>query len=308
LTWPSSQEALKFFPPMLLAGLRCVGAGLLLVVFGALTKQRVRQPGAVVLTAVLAVFNVVGTLVGMTYAVRDLSSGLASLLLYMQPVIFTAVAVRVLGERLTLRRALGVLSGVVGVILLLLPQGHGRVSWLGVALALGAAFSWALGASVQALVRKWLEEGRPPRWTRMTSATGTSVITATLGPQFLLGGAAVLLVSPWLDSWPRAHSALGPSVWALVLTASSAAGWFLYVLMIQSGVPVSSIAAASFAVPLVANVIGYLALGEHLGPLGVLGGVMIVLSILGVGRSWGRRPQPDDRGGAPLGSLQARGQ
>ncbi len=292
---------------MLLTGLRCVGAGLLLVVFSASRKLRFRQPGALVLAAVLALFNAVGTLVGMTYAVRDLNSGLASLLFYLQPVIFTAVAVPVLGERLSLRRGLGMLVGVAGLILVLLPRSHGRISWLGVALALGAAVSWALGASIQALVRKRLEEGSPPRWAGMTSATDSSVLISTLGPQFLLGGVAVLVVSPWLNRWPTTHSALGPSLWALVLTVSSAAGWLLYVRLIKAGVPVPRIAAASFAVPLVANVIGYIFLREQLGALGVVGGMMIVLSILGVARPQQRRSQPGPTGGTSLGTPDARG-
>jgi hypothetical protein len=103
-------------------------------IFGAFTRQRLRQPGALVLTALLALFNVVGTLVGMTYAGRDLSSGLPPCCFICSPsssLYAALISACVLDEQLTRRRVPGRGSGVVRVVLVLVPQGHGRVSWLG---------------------------------------------------------------------------------------------------------------------------------------------------------------------------------
>lgn len=75
-------------------------------------------------------------------------------------------------------------------------------------------------------------------------------------------------------------NATAPAFWAVVLVASSAGGWFLYVLLIEKGVPVRTIAAASFLVPVVANIIAIVVLGQHKSLLVALGGTIIVISVL----------------------------
>lgn len=283
LTWPASQEALKLFPPMFLGGARCVVIGVLFLLISVLRHQRIRQPGVLCLTTALGLFNVAGLAIGMAYSVRDLSSGLASLLVYMQPVLFTAAATRILGERVTRGQALAIACGVAGLVLVLVPDGQTRASWTGIIIALATATSWAVGALLQASTRKWLVQGSAPAWTGMTSDTARSVITATLGPQFLFGGALALAISPAVDHWPRTSGATAPAFWAMVLVASSAGGWFLYVLLIERGVPVRRIAAASFLVPVVANIIAIALLGQRMGLLLALGGTIIIISVLAIG-------------------------
>ncbi len=66
----------------------------------------------------------------------------ANLLNYTWPLLIVLLSGPILGMRLGLRRLLGVLLGAVGCALLIGPAWGG--AWLGYALALGAAMTWAL--------------------------------------------------------------------------------------------------------------------------------------------------------------------
>ncbi len=287
LGWPTTQEALRLYPPILFTGLRSIVTGLILLAFSLLIKQRIRQPGVIVVTVLVALLNVIGLQLGMAYAVRYLTSGFASLLVYLQPVMFAVAGWLVLKERVAFRRLLSVAAGVAGAALLLLPEGRWHVEATGVAFAFGAAICWTGGSTIQAAAGAWIRQRHYPRWTRMTGETDVGILTATLGPAFLFAGVALVAFDPLVEQWrPQAATGvLEPTGWLLLSAATSAIGWFAYVHLIRIRVSVTRIATTSFAVPLMANVIGYLFLGEHLRGLQLAGGLLVVASIVGAAGS-----------------------
>lgn len=104
-------------PPLFLMALRFLIAGALLLAWARLTGRRMpaggREWGSIALLGLLnnAVY------LGLTsLALRDLSAGMAAILASTNPLMLALVAPWVLGERLTARRATGLLVAFAGVV------------------------------------------------------------------------------------------------------------------------------------------------------------------------------------------------
>ena len=98
---------------------------------------------------VISMFNVGAWNVLTAYGIPLMDSGRAAILAYTFPVFGALFSVWLLKERLTLRRAAGLVLGIAGLLLLLGTEltAVGR-SPLGALLLLGSAVSWALGTVV----------------------------------------------------------------------------------------------------------------------------------------------------------------
>lgn len=95
----------------------------------------------------------VGMLVTFAYALRSLPLAEAYALFFVAPLMITALAVPLLGERVGWRRWCAIVVGLSGVVVVLRPSGAGMLSLSGLAM-LGAALCYAVSAiSVRLLGR-----------------------------------------------------------------------------------------------------------------------------------------------------------
>ena len=116
-------EGVKYAPPLLFAGLRIVGAGLLLLVVCLLAKDRL--PNRKQLATLLAIgAKLEGfTNVCIAFAVYALPSGLLSLMLAATPFWMVGIeAFKPHGERLSTRHIVGLAIGFTGMVGLLAPK------------------------------------------------------------------------------------------------------------------------------------------------------------------------------------------
>jgi drug/metabolite transporter (DMT)-like permease len=197
-------------------------------------------------------------------ALARIPAGEAGLLYNLFPVIATALAVPVFGERPTVHLALGLLVATAGVVLLL---GGGSL-----AIGLGAGEALAIGAAVFAAFSAVT--------IRAMRATDNA---ATIFFYFCLGGLPVALPFA-LDPWPGAG---GP--WALALLMAAAA-WSAQVLMAEAygALTVSEAAVWLQLTPVAQALLAVPLLGEALTPLALVG---VLLGMAGVawGSAWGSR-------------------
>ncbi|MBZ0143924.1 MAG: DMT family transporter, partial [Rhodocyclaceae bacterium] len=147
LNWPIMKIVLRDVPPLTFRGSCLLLGGLGVMLIGRLDGQSWRiPPGAFGKLALLAATNMVGWNVLMIYGVGLMPSGRAALLGYTMPLWSVAFSVWLLGERMNLRRMLGLALGLAGVAALM---GSYRAQLgeapLGVLCMLGAAMSWGLG-------------------------------------------------------------------------------------------------------------------------------------------------------------------
>lgn len=181
----------------------------------------------------------------------------ATLCYYMAPMIVVAVSPFLLGEKMTLKRLLCVLVTLVGAVLVsgVLKDGDG--DWRGILLGLGAAL---LYASI-VLINKKLK--------------GIGAYDKTV---VQLAVATVVLLVYTLLAEDVAASAFTPTVIALLFLAGVLHTGIAYALYFGSvgALPAQTVAIFSYIDPAVAVLLSALVLREPIGPLEIVGAVLIL--------------------------------
>lgn len=269
LAWGSTFAAIKVglrsSPPMLFAGWRALIGGVVMVVAAAAFGGRPNLRRNLGTFTVLALLNVIGFYGLQTLALDDLPSGLSAVLIYLQPVLTAALAAPILGERVGLAGVAGLLVAFAGIVVVSLHAMEGRVSGVGIVLAIGSALAWSLGTIVfkrqAAQVDSWWAVAIP---FVAGGVVLTAYGTATEGDH---------VTWSWSFGW-----GLG---WAAIIGTSLA--WMLWFALVGSG-GAARTAANIFFVPLVAIVIGALFLGESVGVTLLVGAALVALGVYLVNR------------------------
>ncbi|MET9545560.1 MULTISPECIES: DMT family transporter [unclassified Streptomyces] len=218
---------------------------------------------------------------------QRLSSGVSATIGALSTLFAIGFAVPVLRERIRPVQYVAAVIGVCGVALLVF-RGDSSLDALGVVAGLGSALSLGLGS---VLSRRW---GRPEGIGGITFASWT-----------LLGGSAVLLpIALLAEGAPPSItlSQLGGLAW--VAFGCSALAYYLLLSGLQA-LPISLSAPLPLLGPVSAGFFGWLIAGETLAPLQLLGGAIVLGSVLGA--TWPRKPKatveavPD----APLPTTEA---
>ncbi|MGO0058743.1 DMT family transporter [Brevibacillus fluminis] len=142
---------LSFFPPVLIAAIRMTVAALVLVPVIYWQKEKVsigRKGWFLIIGA--ALFSIVFHQTLLANGITSTTAGNTSLLLGLNPLVTSLLAVPLLGEKLTGRKLIGVLLGFGGVLLVVLSRENGQVglSGWGDALVFFSMISYVLGGLV----------------------------------------------------------------------------------------------------------------------------------------------------------------
>jgi O-acetylserine/cysteine efflux transporter len=247
-------------PPMLLGALRFMLAAFPAILF-------VRRPQIPLRWLLLYGLTIsLGQFAFLFYAMSvGMPAGLASLVLQSQAFFTLLFAALLLGERLRVANLFGLLVAAGGLLLIGL-QGDRLMTMAGFFLTIGAASMWALG----------------------------NIVTRRLGKVNLVGlvvwGSLVpplpFLALSWLLEGPEAiEAALRgislDSILVLIYLAFGATilGYGLWSRLL-SRYPASQVAPFSLLVPVVGLTSSALLLDERLGPLQVLGALLVMLGLL----------------------------
>jgi drug/metabolite transporter (DMT)-like permease len=177
------------YPPMEVAFLRGL-ASLPFMVLPALLKGRYRdlRPTRVSMHLLRGVLMVI-MLAGFIYSVRTLSLANAYSIFLAEPLIVTALAVPLLGDRVGWRNWIAICVGLVGVVIILRPSSSGLVT-LGALAAFVSATAYALSVITLRVITR--------------TDTTTSVIVWTVALMTLMTG--LLAVPSWTplarQHWP----------------------------------------------------------------------------------------------------------
>ena len=293
LVWGSTYLAIRVgvrdLPPLSMAGLRYLSAGLLLypiaVRSGGLALRRTDRPGrrqwlgaAVVGGLLLVMGNG-----GVSIAEQTLDSGLAAVLVATVPLWMLLFAWPIDGVRPT-RRALGALGlGLVGVAVLV-GAGTGAGHVTGVLIVLGAACAWGLGSVLaghlllprRALVAAAIE--------MVTAGVMLLVIAGVRGDAARIDWSGVSA-----GSWFALLYLIGPGS----VLAFTAYGYAL------AHLPLPTVSTYAYVNPVVAVALGVVLLGERLTASEAVGTVLIVASVVLTLRR--RTPAPKARDVASAG-------
>ncbi|GAA2707246.1 EamA family transporter [Streptomyces luteosporeus] len=264
----------EFLPPgrpLLAAVVRALPAGLVLV---ALTR-RLPSGSWWWRAAVLGALNIGAFLALLFVAAYRLPGGVAATVGAVQPLIAAGLSAALLGERLSLRTVAAGVAGIAGVSLLVLRAGA-RLDGLGVAAALGGAVVMATGV---VLSKRW---------------TSPAPLLATTGWQLVAGGVLLLPVALLVEGPPPASlTTANLAGYAYLTVIGSALTYALWFRGIRA-LPATDVTFLGLLSPVVATTVGWLALGQDLTPAQVLGGV-VVLGSLVAAQIRTRKPAPQSR-------------
>jgi len=278
LLWGSTYLAIAFgwksIPPFILMATRSIGGGMILL---ALSWREIADISArawanAIMCGLLFFLGCHGVL---AYAQQMVPSGIAAIMLATIPFWVVLLEFVVPTERRPASGTLiALLPGFAGVALIALQDVSDQaVGVAAIALLLGSALSWAAGSLL----------------SKRTSSHASSLSLS--GIQLTAGGIALALASFAVGELrgfsPGAVTA--PSVAALVylVVAGSVVGFAAYHWLLDN-VPTTQVTTYTFVNPVVAVMLGWLFLQEGLSPAMLIGGLLVVASVVAVWRAESR--------------------
>jgi len=269
-TYLAIRIALETISPLLMAAMRWIAAGGLLIGLLALRGERLparrEWPSLAILGVLLLGFGN-GAVV---WAEQTVPSGLTAVLVAMSP--FWMVGFDALmpdGEAITVRHLLGLVVGFGGIVMLVWPElhvdGSGRGFLGGVIASQIACLGWAVGSSY---ARK---RGRG-------DARGENVL-ATAAFEMLFGGIALLMVSLALHETARLTFTPRTTAALLYLIFAGAIGGFSAYAYALKHLPVATVSLYAYVNPIIAVVLGALVLGEQLDARMIVAAIVVFTGI-----------------------------
>jgi drug/metabolite transporter (DMT)-like permease len=270
VVWGSTYLAIKYtvtsLPPFLAMGSRFLLAGTVIAVLVLCLRGRAAFEGTrtqLATAAVCGLFLLVGGNGLVAVAEQDVDSGLAALLIAGTP-LWVVLLRALLRDRPTAATVGGLVLGLVGVAVLLLPGLNGHSELAPLLLVCLSSFLWACGTVLS---------------TRRPMPADPFVTTVV---QMAVGGAAMVLLGSLGGEWGR-----------LDLAASTASSWiaFAYLVLVGSvvaysayvwllaGAPLSLVTTYAYVNPAVAVGLGALFLGEPLTVPVLVGGAVIIVAV-----------------------------
>ena len=115
---------LPYAEPFVFLTIRYLFATLILVVLAKIMKESLKiSKAAIKQSMIVAVFLHVIYIGGVFYAVSiDISAGITAVIVSLQPILVSLLAIPLLGERLSYRQVFGLALGFIGVLFLLSPK------------------------------------------------------------------------------------------------------------------------------------------------------------------------------------------
>jgi drug/metabolite transporter (DMT)-like permease len=292
VVWGSTYLAIKYtvtgLPPFLAMGTRFLLAGAVLVVavlvFRGRAAFRVTRP-QLATAALCGLFLLVGGNGLVAVAEQDVDSGLAALLIAGTP-LWVVVLRALLKDRPSLATVAGLVLGLTGVAVLLLPGIRGAADLGPMLLVCLSSLLWSCGTVLS---------------TRRPMPADPFVTTVV---EMAVGGTAMVVLGSVGGEWGRLDlGGAGPEAWIafgyLVLVGSVVA-YSAYVWLLARA-PLSLVTTYAYVNPAVAVALGALLLSEPLTPSVLVGGAIIIAAVAWVitaeSRSR-RRPLPGRGDGA----------
>ncbi|WP_171164744.1 EamA family transporter [Streptomyces sp. I05A-00742] len=239
--------------PLLAAVVRALPAGLVLVA----ATRRLPRGDWWWRALVLGTLNIGAFFALLFIAAYRLPGGVAATVGAVQPLLAAGLSAGLLGGRLSPRTLIAGIVGVAGVSLLVL-RADARLDGPGIAAALGGALVMATGV---VLSKRW---------------TSPAPLLATTGWQLVAGGLVLIPVALLVEGPPpaglTAANLTGYGYLAAIGTALAYALWFRGIREL----PATDVTFLGLLSPLVATALGWLALGQRLTGLQVLGGLVVL--------------------------------
>lgn len=270
VVWGSTYLAIKWsvqtMPALTSAAARFLVAGLLLALFARMRGGSAvwrMEPARWRNAAICGVLLLTGGNGMVVLAETRVPSGLAALLVAVVP-LWMILLRTALGDRAPMLSMIGVLIGLGGAALLLLPGSGGHVNLGYSLLVVLAALSWAIGSVLV---------------TRVPVPTEAAVMSSI---EMMAGGGALIVAAAARGEFADLHLGdISGKSWlslAYLIVFGSIVAFSAYMYALANG-PTSLVATYAYVNPLVAVFLGVLLDHEHLTRTELIGGLVIIASV-----------------------------
>lgn len=271
-TYLAIRIALESIPPLLMAAMRYTAAGTILAIVLRTRGERLPSPRAWPSLVLLGVLLLGFGNGGVVWAEQTVPSGLTAVLVATSPFWITGIDVTFGGERLTVRRWLGLLIGFVGIVTLVwrdLSAGSavsGRRAFLiGVAASQIACVGWAIGSLYA--------RRRGHGGAREENVLATAAFEMLFGGLALFVAAAVDHEYSVLAFTPRSALALG-----YLIVFGAVIGFTAYAYALKH-LPVATVSLYAYINPVIAVFLGVLILNEPFGLKDVMAAAVVFTGV-----------------------------
>jgi len=266
-TYLAIRISLETIPPLLMAAMRWVVAGGLLIALLKLRGERLPAPRAWPALTVLGVLLLGFGNGAVVWAEQTVPSGLTAVLVAMSP--FWMVGIDALmpdGEALTVRRILGLVVGFGGIVMLVWPEirvgDNGRAFLTGVVSAQIACIGWAIGSSYA--------RRRGRSHAKDENVLATAAFEMLFGGIVLLVAALALHETARLTFTPRSGGAL-----VYLIFVGAVGGFSAYAYALKH-LPVATVSLYAYVNPIIAVILGTLMLKEPFSARIALAGLIVL--------------------------------
>lgn len=278
-TYLGMKAAVETLPPFTLSGARFfIAAPILLLI--ALPAIRRGESGLTWITfrnaALIGIVLQVGGLSLQAVALKHIDSGIASLMVCLNPIWMAVMMGLRTRTRPATRVIVSMLAGLVGIGIMMGGPGGGGISALGISLMLVSSFFWCLG-SVQA---------------RFMELPKNAFVNS--GIQLLVGGAVLMVIAYALGEWDNFHLAdVSQRSWigfAWLVVGGSLLAYNAYSYAVLT-LPIEIVSTYVYINPIVAISLGSVIDNEPVGPNVIIGGAIILLAVIAIvsGKAFQRR-------------------
>jgi drug/metabolite transporter (DMT)-like permease len=198
-----------------------------------------------------------------TWAELHITSSLAATLDATMPLFTFVIAIVLAVERPTFDRAFGLVIGFAGALIIINPSLHDLTASNTLAefavIAASAAYGWST-----VVARDRLQEGDP-----LAFAAG----------QLAAGALMAVPLALIIDGTPHLHVSAGAALsWVALAVACTALAYIIFFWLVQR-ISATDVSLVSYIIPIVATLLGWAALREHIGYSLLVGLVLILLAL-----------------------------
>lgn len=273
-TYLAIRVAVLHYPPFLMAGVRQVISGVLMIIIALLINRKADLSFKNLLRQSIIGFLLITMGNGLvTWGEQYVQSGVAALICSTMPISAVLINIAKGKERLNFLIIVGMLISFGGVALIFQDQiqyeTNNKLFIFGIVATFIATISWAFGSILN---------------TNHKSAINSFF---NVGFQVVVGGTLMLLISPVVDDYSQlvlwSTEGLMAVLYLIIFGSIIAYAAYMYALKI---LPVGFVTSYAYINPLVAVVLGYLMLHEPLNQYTIIYFVLIISGIIIVRRGY----------------------
>ena len=261
--FPLTKVVENDFSPEALGLIRCTVASVTLLVLGLFTH--IKKPRSVKAALWLLLSGLLGFalyIIIFTTGIKTLTSATSSLIMAATPIMTAVAASKIYHDRISPRGWLCIFMAFAGVVVLLL--------WDGV-LSINVGVLWTLGAAVSFCFYNMINRHLSSHgYTAIEIVTYSMMAGALMLMIFLPDTAGQLAAADGIDLAVAIYLGLGPSAAAYLLWAKAS----------EYAERTNEVTNYMFITPLLATALGFVILGELPGMGTVIGGVIIIASVI----------------------------